>query len=415
MLQNKLKLVAVIILTGFLAVLYNDYYMGILFLAVVICPFILFAVLCYVHVRLSVELTTVVHVAGKGETIPISVQVHNPTVFPVAVICITVSYTNSFSEQFKEHKQVFYISVDSRSTTNATCNLKSEYAGNIIISLSKVKVFDYLKIFSLRKKNLGELKVAVLPNYYELTEDLLKDRSRMQIESDYYSSTKSGDDPSEVFAIREYREGDRPQRIHWKLSLKQDQLMIKDFSEPLNCSVVILADFGISGWDEALDITDSLLECTLSLSYSFMLKGQIHYIAWYDKFQGSSRRIRIVTEKDLFEAIDGLLSCGPYLHDVNLAANYYAEYPNDQYTDLFYVTNIITDEKLDSLIWIKAIGRQILYISQGEQFCVRDNSKTQRALPVSKELAGKIFETGIGLFSVSSSDIKAGLENLKFN
>lgn len=414
MLQNKLKYILVIILSGFLAVLYNVYYMGILFLAVVICPFILFAVLCYIYGRLSFELSSVVHVAGKGETIPVSVQIHNPTLFPVAVLSITISYSNSFSDQLKEHKQAFYISVDSRSTTNATCNLKSDYAGNIIVSLSKVRVFDYLKLFSLRKKNLGKIRVAVLPDYYELTGDYLNNRSGMQVESDYYSHVKSGDDPSEVFAIREYREGDRPQRIHWKLSLKQDQLMIKDFSEPLNCSVVIFADLGTSGRDDGPDIIDAILECALSLSYSFMLKRQIHYLAWYDKIRGNSRRIRIVTEKDLFEAIDGILNCGPYIQDVDLASVYFAEYPNDQYTDLFYVTSVITDEKLDSLIWIKSIGRQVLCINNRD---AKGSPASDDAwdISVDAELNGKISETGISLIFLNAADIKPDLENLEFS
>jgi len=388
--------------------------MGILFLAVVVCPLVLFAVLTYIYMRLSIETASVVHVVNKGEAIPISVQIHNPTVFPVEFISITVRFRNSFSANLKENRQVFYVSVDSRSATNATFNLKSEYAGYVIISISNVRVFDYLKIFSLKKKIPGEIKVAVLPNYYEQTEDLLKDRLKMQFESDYYSDTKSGDDPSEVFAIREYREGDRPQRIHWKLSLKQDQLMIKEFSEPLNCSVVIMIDMGISGYGEP-DIIDSLLECALSLSYSFMMKGQIHYFAWYDSIQGSARRIRIASEKDFFEAIDGLFSCGPYVQDVNLAAVYFAEYPNDQYTDLFFVTDIISDVKMDSLIWIKAAGRQIIYVNNENHSIGFRHKEIQRNLSDYEKLSAKITKTGISLFSVNASDIKSGLESLKFN
>jgi len=167
MVQNQLKYMAIIILTGFLAVMYNEYHMGILFLAVVICPFILLAILFYVHARISVELVSAVHVANKGENIPVSVQIHNPTIFPVAVISITVSYVNTFYERFKQHKQVFYVSVDSRSTTNATCNLKSDYSGNIVISLSKVKIYDYLSFLlctfftiPLQKFSLANLLIS---------------------------------------------------------------------------------------------------------------------------------------------------------------------------------------------------------------------------------------------------------------
>lgn len=414
MLQNKIRYMIIIFITGLLAILYNEYFMGILFLSVVILPFLLYAILSYIYGRISYELISLVHVVGRGDTIPVSIQLHNPTIFPISNLCITVSYCNSFSNHNKNYKKEFYVTVDARSATTVTCNLISRHTGNMNISLAKVRIFDYLKLFSLRKRNLGEIKIAVLPLYYELTEDYLCNGSKMQVESDNYSAVKSGDDPSEVYAIRQYRDGDRPSRIHWKLSIKQDQLMIKGFSEPMNCSVVIFAGLGIPKDEEILDAVDSLLECALSLSYSFMLKGQIHYLAWHDKHLGACRRIRIVSEKDLYEAVDGLLSCGPYAESVDMAEEYFAEYPNEQYTDLFYVTKTVSDLELDSLVLIKAIERHILYIKGANNMDV-DQVKFNLDLPIAAELVRKITETGIGLFPINSSSIKADMEELKIS
>ena len=39
-------------------------------------------------------------------------------------------------------------------------------------------------------------------------------------EGERYSQRKAGDDPTELFALREWREGDRLSRVHWKLSQK---------------------------------------------------------------------------------------------------------------------------------------------------------------------------------------------------
>jgi hypothetical protein len=255
------------------------------------------------------------------------------------------------------------VSADRKTRATITCNILSEHAGNLEISLEKVRVFDYLKMFSLRKKCHGDIKVAVLPVLREITEDYLVNRSMMQVESDYYSPVKSGDDPSEVFAIREYREGDRPTRIHWKLSVKQDQLMIKEFSEPMNCSILIFANLSISPEEDVLLYMDALMECALSLSYSFLIKGQIHYFSWYDETHGICRRVRIVKEKDLFEAVDGLLHSGPYSKGVDVMTAYLAEHPNDQYSDLFYVTGEVSKPQLESLSLIKANIRQIIYVN----------------------------------------------------
>lgn len=415
MLQNKIKYMAIVVVTGLLAILYNEYFMGILFLTVVILPFLLFGILSYVYGRLIFGLISDVHVANKGDTIPLSINLYNPTIFPVSNICITISYHNSFSGEDKSYKQHFYISVDKRTGSTVTFNLLSEYTGNLFISLSKVRVFDYLKLFSLRKRDLGNINIAVIPNYYELTEDYLQHGSKMQVESDSYSSIKSGDDPSEVYAIREYREGDRPQRIHRKLSIKQNKLMIKEFSDPMNCSVAILANLGIPKGEEILDAVDSILECALSLSYSFMLRGQIHYLAWYDRNLGACSRVRIGDENDLFEAVDGLLSSGPYIEDVDMTEAYFAEYPNDQYTDLLYVTKTISHKNLDSLLLIKAIDRQILYIKDANYLDVHSKADVQWSLPIDNELIRYITEAGIRVFPVNSSNLKNDLEEMRLS
>ena len=411
MIQNKIRYLVLLATIGLLSILYNEYFMGIIFLTVACLPFLMFALLSYVYGMVRVELVSTVHVAGKGEMIPVSVQINNPTIFPVSGIQLVVSYGNSFSG--KKYKKEFMVSPDARTRATVTMNLMSEHAGNLEISLSKIKVYDYLKLFSLRRKLKGELKIAILPVLHEITDDELLNRSRMQIESDYFSTVKSGDDPSEVFMIREYREGDRPTRIHWKLSMKQDQLMIKEFSDPLNCSMLIFANLSVSAEEDVLLYMDALMECALSLSYSFLLKGQIHYFSWYDARHGCCRRVRVVSEKDLFEAVDGLLQTGPYSGGIDIMTAYLAEHPNDQYTDLFYVTGEMDRPQLDSLSLIKANIRQIIYVNDTARYSEIHNGNIRIKLPIAEEVMNKIGEMGIGLLSVDTGNVRSNLEGLK--
>ena len=39
-----------------------------------------------------------------------------------------------------------------------------------------------------------------------------------------------GYDPSELFDVREFQNGDRLQSVHWKLSARTDELMVKELS-----------------------------------------------------------------------------------------------------------------------------------------------------------------------------------------
>jgi uncharacterized protein (DUF58 family) len=375
--------------------------MGIIFLTLAAMPFLLFALLSYLYGRITAELVSVVHVAGKGELIPISIQINNPSIFPVSNLKIYLTYKNAYSPQ--RNKKEFTVSLDGNTKTAVIFNLLSEYAGNLEITLKGIRIYDYMKLFSLKKKLKGELKVAILPYFHELPENDIINRHARLIESDYYSPVKSGDDPSEVFEVREYREGDRLQRIHWKLSRKQDQLMIKEFSDPLNCSVLLFVNLSIPQGDTMLSFMDAILECALSLSYSFLIKGQMHYFTWYDEGHGACRRIRVVQERDLFEAVDGLLQATPYTESTDALSAYLAEYSNDQYTNLFFVTGDVSEPRLDSLSILKAFTKQMIYVC--------DNTIAEQAM--SEDAIQRYDEMGMGFWSVDTHNVKKGMEQLR--
>ena len=52
-------------------------------------------------------------------------------------------------------------------------------------------------------------------------------------------SSGGGDDPSEIYQVREYRERDSLKDIHWKLSAREEELMVKERGFPLGCVVLI--------------------------------------------------------------------------------------------------------------------------------------------------------------------------------
>jgi hypothetical protein len=413
MIQNKLRYLVLLTSMGLLSILYNQYVMGIIFLTILVMPFILFAILSFSYGMVTAELVSTVHVAGKGQIIPISVQLKNPTIFPVANLTIYLRYRNAYSK--KIYKKEYTISLDKRINTTIVCNLQSEFSGNLEISITGIRLYDYLKIFSMKKKTKGSIKIAVLPRFHEIMENDITGHSSQIVESDYYSSFKSGDDPSEVFAIREYKEGDRPQRIHWKLSMKQDQLMIKDFSDPLNCSILIFADLRVPEKAEALVYMDAILECTLSLSSHLISNKQIHYLAWYDEAHASCRRIRIGQEKDLFEAVDGLLQAPVSTQMADATAIYLAEHPNDQYTELFYVTGEVSSIRLDSLSLLKAHSKHILQVYSSGYGSEEAMAETYTEDILTQNFTRTAGEMGVGITRINIRDIKNNMEQLNFS
>lgn len=402
MLRNKLRYLLLLAAGGLLSILYNAYYMGIIFLAIVMMPFLLFGLLSYCFGKIRAELVTATHVVNKGEMIPISIQLNNPTIFPISCVKAFLTYQNAYSDH--KFKKTVTFSLDYRSRTSVICNLSSQYAGNLEITLEGIRIYDYMKLFSLKRKRKGEVRVAVLPDYYEIPGDDLFNNTMQLSDSDSYSHTHKGDDPSEVFEIREYREGDRLQRVHWKLSCKQNQLMIKEFSDPLNCSILLFVNLSIPEGNRVLPFMDALLETVLSLSYTFITKGRQHYLSWYDVKAGSCQRIRVTREKDLFEAVDSLLQAQPYTQESDAVSAYLAEYPHDQYSNLFFVSGEASVLRIESLSAVRADIRQIIYI--------RDTAHATVKPDITDEILQSCGDAGVYLLPVDISNIRSDMEQL---
>lgn len=211
------------------------------------------------------------------------------------VLCVENKYTNE--TQFRKIKGIAF-----GKKQEITVKIKSEHCGHLKIYIKKAKAFDYLKIFG-KSVNNGEIcDVIVLPNIIEI-EGTMVTMPTFDDEGNQYSKTKSGDDPSEIFNIRQFKDGDDPRRIHWNLSGRTDDYFVKEYGQPLMNSIVILIDNQIS----STSMQDVLFDLVVSLS-NFLLKNGVEHIVCKQDDDLSLNLSSITDEEELFETADGLLS-----------------------------------------------------------------------------------------------------------
>jgi hypothetical protein len=191
------------------------------------------------------------------------------------------------------------------------------------------------------------LKITMLPTINELPYDIIYDNKIAFINGDHYSESKSGDDPSEVYGIREYRAGDRPHRIHWKLTYRQDKLMMKELSEPTDESIIILFDWSVS--DKMKDrqgTIDGLLECVMSVSYSCIKEQHMHQLTWFDEELDNLRNLMIKEQQDIFSAMDLLLQSQVPMIYRSIITEHNAVNYKEEYTHMIYITSFLTEENI---------------------------------------------------------------------
>lgn len=365
MLRTKLWYVFLLLFFGLFALLYNEHNTMVIFLVMLILPVFMWIIGMILKRSVDIFLSSDVFVGTKEDPYQITVQLKNHSIFPIPKIKIVFMYRNLFLETYQ--KEILVTAIDGKKEVSLSLSAHSEYCGINEYKVAKVYLYDYLGLWKFRKKGTDALYVTILPNLTLIETKLIMENANVLVESDVFSSTKSGDDASELFGIREYEQGDKMNRIHWKLSLKQEELMVKQFGLPINCAVAIMVDFAFLTGEEAIGVVDALAESLLSLSVSLIMQEQIHYVIWFDHRIQSCQRIRIEHEEDIYEAIAMMYHCKLYGMEHSFIHYHDAHYGNDQYTNIYYLTATIDEETLALLNQARksAITRILLVTMHG--------------------------------------------------
>lgn len=342
MLKNKLIYLSVIAASGAFFILYRDRLALILFLALLIFTFFLFlsALIMRIFVRVSVDCKQ--KVVFSENKVVVDVSINNYSFLPVTQVFINAKYKNNLLSNFDKSRMSFFANPFSKNKYEM--ELYSKHYGNIQIYFNNAVVTDYFGVFSFKIKLNKEFTLSFMPKRYEIDANLRQNMYSLS-EATTYSKHKPGDDPSEVFAIREYLEGDKLNRIHWKLSSKQEKFMVKDYSLPFSETVLIYPEL-VFKTESDIFLIDSALEVLFSLSNTFIEKGTEHYIGWYNSDVNAISVQKVDSVDDLY-AIMGAIFSNEYYSEPKVM-----NIDNDDIRDIshfVYISPNLTDSQCEAL------------------------------------------------------------------
>lgn len=118
--------------------------------------------------------------------------------------------------------------------------------GELCVVCREARLFDLLGLFSAPLIDFPMVRTMLYPESVEIRAELTQEAVGSPKEEGYLQNRK-GNDPSEIFDLREYAAGDDVRAIHWKLSGKLDRLMVKEASDPSHYQVVLMPDLHRAG------------------------------------------------------------------------------------------------------------------------------------------------------------------------
>lgn len=222
-----------------------------------------------------------------GEAAELSIRFSCRRLLPVRSCSFRLRIRNVFTGQ--ETVQEMRYALVSGSVSLVALDTKS--SGMLLCTLENVKAYSYFGLLALKPREGGPVGCVVMP------------RPKAPANMDSLDALppvflryrpKPGGGYAEEHELRPYRPGDSINSIHWKLSSKTDEVIIREPMEPVDEGTAVLLR-GISEEDLAHLYWLSLRLCAANIRHS------IHF--------GGDLRAQVENETDCLRAIRRLLSC----------------------------------------------------------------------------------------------------------
>jgi uncharacterized protein (DUF58 family) len=285
----------------------------------------------------------------KNEELPIQLKVYNKFFFLACRVRVKLAIRNELLQQ--EQTRTFFITA-SHSGQTVEQIFSSQYCGMLSCSIAELRIYDALGLFSFRKNTDSSYFIAVLPSVYPLM--AINSTILQDVLKNVPSIIVKGNDPSEIIEIRDYRDGDQHARIHWKLSAKYNQLMVKDFGDPISYDVLMMFDLNGTSNEQL----SGLLDAVYSIS-DFLLNNQIAYeIEWYDSIHERLVHTSIAKKNDMGLALETILLNSRFQKQPWVLKNCDNGDGHNSYSIVLYLCSEITSNSI-ALIHKRMAGSKI--------------------------------------------------------
>lgn len=323
MFRNRFLYLLLCIGMLYFAILYNERVTMLIFLMIVIFPLISTVLMRVCARKVEIRLYTEPTVVRRGEECSVIIRIRNQSILPVSKLQFQLGYLNSIYG-IKEEKNIA-LSFLGKSMQEIKLHLTPEASGNLVLILDDYVIWDYSRCTRIRRKAGIKSDIMVLPKEYVL-EEKLQTGSMHLFENESVLLSKPGSDMTEILNIREYTQGDRISKIHWKLSSKCDELMIREYASPLYYYPLFLMDVRKTYEEDNHEYMEAVYEAFLSLASLHIEHNQPIEVAYFETESNALRKQIVTTRDELYTVFHELYN------------NSY-ENKNSQSLRSFYVAN----------------------------------------------------------------------------
>ena len=242
--MSKFAFIALALLTYYLAGMYLSLPLMIMGIAELLMLPFLFALPRYLRKNVSAEFIKRHEPAREKTETACRIAIRNVGKLPANRCQLRFRFCYFGDNKIKTAK--LYCGAD-KGSSETELLVKAEHCGLVQVRLDRIRVYDYLGLFSAGKAADMTMDVAVFPSEQALR--IVMPESVYGAEGlSEYTVNRPGEAKDEIRQIREYRTGDSNRRIHWNQSARTDKLWIKEYERETDtrAELMVTAETGMT-------------------------------------------------------------------------------------------------------------------------------------------------------------------------
>lgn len=396
--KNRLLYALLLILSYSFVYFYGGKVPYLLFYVTLMLPVVSFAYTLVIYLRFKYSEDIDKRMIMKGDKINFLFSVHNEDFFLYPYLKVVFYGSETiFAKQF----QIINFSLAPRNRKTFSFELECKYRGSYDIGIQSVEIEDFLGIFKLSYKSMEPKWVNVYPRIVYL--------DRFDIKTDFSSETYSVlnsryEDSALTSDIRKYAYGDNYRKIHWKLTAKANELMVKNSQGTSETSATLVLDLKRNNFGVEVNtiVEDKVIECVVAVAHYCLSRWvPINFLYFKD------RLVNLEAKSPLdFEELYALLSKISFTEKLDVK-DILDIYINEHIgrTNLLVFTSSVDYELYNQMYKARFLGYEagIIYVSPEEM--------TGRQSPEIESMLSHLTEIGVAVYKINlNDDIKLILE-----
>ena len=252
---------------------------------------------------LNIQVITKTGVIPERSEVKVTFRAVNSSPIPVYDGRLNISL-RYFNDDAKDDR-VIKLGASSCYKLVRTMKIEPIHCGILHITLSEMTIYDNLGMFRNKIEYKGRRNMVIMPKLFCYND---KGAVKPDPESEKYRYDYISLDNTEVMELRPYVAGDAINHIHWNLSARNDDIIVKCYGNPLERNNIIIVDLSMDKSEKFRYELDKIYGAAYSIGNLYLQQGKnTSFLAWDGKKQ-VERYIDFNDRESLNSAMTELMS-----------------------------------------------------------------------------------------------------------